>query len=422
TEVDDLNIWGQYSTDTGTSWKPMSIMEGDGSVYTATGGSYPTSLTWQSFDDLGYTNLGGVLFRMFAADNDTSGAADSSTFNVINYVGDYSGDTVVNFADFATLVTAWNDQDTYHDIGPATGSVPNLQPDYDGLINFEDLAVYAMMWTWSDAGSGASTAAAQIDHTLGRPLVALGDAPAQSDTGRQHPVILNQPEPEDLWAPDNGMLEVALDARNVVSLTSAGIVLRYDTEHLEFIEVVPGSFLGRTTGDRQSQLFMKRVKGELGLIELMFGRIQTESPEASGNGRLATVRFRKLSRENSAVRVSYDLKNRRAETVTAGTYETSVAAIRVPKDFELLQNYPNPFNGETMIRFQLPAQERVQLYVYNIRGQRVATIIDEQMDAGYHRITWNGRNDDGRKVGSGVYIYLIQAGPHRQSKKLTYVK
>ncbi len=133
-------------------------------------------------------------------------------------------------------------------------------------------------------------------------------------------------------------------------------------------------------------------------------------------------RFEKLSQENSAVRVSYDLKNRRAETVTSGTYETTVSAIRVPRDFALLQNYPNPFNGETMIRFQLPASERVKLYVYNIRGQRVATIIDEQMEAGYHRISWNGRNDNGRQVGSGVYIYLLQAGRHHQSKKLTYMK
>ena len=120
--------------------------------------------------------------------------------------------------------------------------------------------------------------------------------------------------------------------------------------------------------------------------------------------------------------MSYDLKNRRAETVTSGTYETTVSAIRVPRDFALLQNYPNPFNGETMIRFQLPASERVKLYVYNIRGQRVATIIDEQMEAGYHRISWNGRNDNGRQVGSGVYIYLLQAGRHHQSKKLTYMK
>jgi len=59
------------------------------------------------------------------------------------------------------------------------------------------------------------------------------------------------------------------------------------------------------------------------------------------------------------------------------------------------------------------------MYVLNIRGQRVATLIDEQMDPGYYKVTWLGRNDDGRQVASGIYIYLIQAWHHRQSKKMT---
>ncbi|MFC1545726.1 T9SS type A sorting domain-containing protein [Gemmatimonadota bacterium] len=154
----------------------------------------------------------------------------------------------------------------------------------------------------------------------------------------------------------------------------------------------------------------------------MLGRIDPADPEVSGNGLLAALQFKKLSREDSSVRVAYELWDRNAEMISQAVYEADVSLLRVPEDFELLQNYPNPFNGETMIRFKLPTEQRVQLYVYNIRGQRVATIIDEQMEAGYHRVTWTGKNDDGRQVGSGVYIYLIQAGQHHKSKKLTYIK
>jgi len=57
-----------------------------------------------------------------------------------------------------------------------------------------------------------------------------------------------------------------------------------------------------------------------------------------------------------------------------------------------------------------------------VRGQRVATLVDEEYEAGYHLVRWNGRSDDGRQVASGIYIYLLQAGPHRASKKLTFIK
>jgi len=122
------------------------------------------------------------------------------------------------------------------------------------------------------------------------------------------------------------------------------------------------------------------------------------------------------------VTVAYELWDSQAELLTQAQYTTEVHALRIPGEFALLQNYPNPFNGETIIRFQLPKAARVQMYVFNIRGQRVATLIDEQMDPGYHKVTWNGRNDDNRLVASGIYIYLIQADRNRASQKLTIIK
>ncbi|MBN2460819.1 MAG: C10 family peptidase, partial [Candidatus Cloacimonetes bacterium] len=71
----------------------------------------------------------------------------------------------------------------------------------------------------------------------------------------------------------------------------------------------------------------------------------------------------------------------------------------------LLGNYPNPFNPETTIRFTLAENSRVILVVYNCKGQKVRTLIDGQRDSGSHSINWNGRDDSGRKVSSGVYLY-----------------
>ncbi|GAB4335361.1 MAG: hypothetical protein Kow0037_15200 [Calditrichia bacterium] len=94
----------------------------------------------------------------------------------------------------------------------------------------------------------------------------------------------------------------------------------------------------------------------------------------------------------------------------------------VPLQFQLHQNYPNPFNPETRIRFDLPTEERVQLEIYNVLGQRVKTLVSGRVSAGYHEVVWNGRNQQGRPVGSGIYVYRIQAGDHHAVKKMVFLK
>lgn len=81
-----------------------------------------------------------------------------------------------------------------------------------------------------------------------------------------------------------------------------------------------------------------------------------------------------------------------------------------PASFELAQNFPNPFNPATTIRFGLPRAERVTLRIYNLLGEEVATLLESEPHApGYHTAIWNGRNHSGEQVGSGVYVYKLQA-------------
>jgi len=76
----------------------------------------------------------------------------------------------------------------------------------------------------------------------------------------------------------------------------------------------------------------------------------------------------------------------------------------LPTVTELTGNYPNPFNPSTNIKFSLKADSKVQLHIYNIKGQKVKTLINEDMEAGYHTVVWNGRDDNGKSVSSGVYF------------------
>ncbi len=74
---------------------------------------------------------------------------------------------------------------------------------------------------------------------------------------------------------------------------------------------------------------------------------------------------------------------------------------------QLLQNYPNPFNPETSIEFELKQESRVKLHIYNVRGQRVRTIVDDRLEAGRHTLLWRGDDEVGSDVASGVYLYRL---------------
>ena len=89
----------------------------------------------------------------------------------------------------------------------------------------------------------------------------------------------------------------------------------------------------------------------------------------------------------------------------------------LPADFNLQQNYPNPFNPATQIRFELPGSVEVRLEVYNLMGQRVATLVNGTMSAGTHAATF-----DGTSLASGVYLYRLQAGTTVLTRKMMLVK
>lgn len=96
--------------------------------------------------------------------------------------------------------------------------------------------------------------------------------------------------------------------------------------------------------------------------------------------------------------------------------------VNSPKDFELSQNYPNPFNPETRIKYQLPNAERVVIKIYDVLGREVRTLVDDQREAGYHEVLWDGRDNFGIKVSSGIFYYRIIAGEFHQTKKMLLLK
>jgi len=94
----------------------------------------------------------------------------------------------------------------------------------------------------------------------------------------------------------------------------------------------------------------------------------------------------------------------------------------LPENFALLQNHPNPFNPETEINFQIPEQAHVTLKIYSMTGAEVRTLVNDNRQAGMHSITWDGLDNSGNRVSSGVYIYRIDAGRFSATRKMVMLK
>jgi hypothetical protein len=94
----------------------------------------------------------------------------------------------------------------------------------------------------------------------------------------------------------------------------------------------------------------------------------------------------------------------------------------VPSSFFITQNAPNPFNPATTIRFHLPVPGDTELAVYNLNGQRIRTLVSGHQVGGDHEAVWQGNDDAGRLMPSGVYVARLRAGQYTDSQKLTLVK
>jgi hypothetical protein len=168
---------------------------------------------------------------------------------------------------------------------------------------------------------------------------------------------------------------------------------------------------------------------------------------ANGKGAIAYLRFqvsdptmsefsiRSTTMDNPSHRltlVSHDFSSGHPEIVWEEpefNYTVNLAGANpaLPTSYSLVQNYPNPFNAGTVISFNVPQNSNsdltnVKLVVYNVLGQSVRTLVDEERYAGVHQVSWDGTNDRGDAVSSGVYFYRMQAGKFTDTKKMTLLK
>ncbi|TFG94028.1 MAG: DUF11 domain-containing protein, partial [Calditrichales bacterium] len=136
---------------------------------------------------------------------------------------------------------------------------------------------------------------------------------------------------------------------------------------------------------------------------------------------LASVKDRRVFDPDTLNNVALDNDTRvlaYVDTSATGLPGEETTPAGIPRNFALEQNYPNPFNPETDIRFQLPVAGEVRITLYNMRGQEMRILTDQRYDAGYHQVRWNGKDANGIRAASGVYIYRMQTKGFVAHRKL----
>ena len=209
---------------------------------------------------------------------------------------------------------------------------------------------------------------------------------------------------------------VAVNLEEYVDLKGYGFSLSFDSQDLEFV----GTRVGDDNILGESEFAQPRVLSQdNGVVTIAaFGEGASE-----GDLDLSLV-FRSL-REIEATFIEVTDGQLRDGNFGLNAIRTPVS-VRIetrPEVYALSDNYPNPFNPETTIKYELPAAGDVRLEVYNMLGQVVTTLVDKQQAAGRYVFLWQGTNDNGNSVGSGIYFYRIQVGSEFQSvRKMLLLK
>ena len=283
-------------------------------------------------------------------------------------LGDSNNDWIIDFKDYAAFISNYPGED----IAPTSGSMPYLFPAFDGESNSQDLAKMEEMWQWSFEQNGRSTP----DY-----LTAQGNAPDFKILNDKLTITLPENAVSSQVYFEYSADDYTIDL-NSLSFTDYSLINANDinqgTLHLELSNLNPGNSRDLMTLDFDNKSF---------LVEQL--KVYFSSFDA--NNQLLSEGFEFLS--------------------------------TAPSNYRLAQSYPNPFNlPGTTIEFDLPTAQFLSIVIVDIRGRIVRKLIDNQESFGYQSIVWDGKNDNGDVVSSGVYFYQIRTSNFTEAGKLVFLR
>jgi hypothetical protein len=147
-------------------------------------------------------------------------------------------------------------------------------------------------------------------------------------------------------------------------------------------------------------------------IDFMIGQVLPGNNQYNFNGVLDDIRIYNYALSYLSIQDLYDFS----------TGLKDPKEIKMPQDYSLSQNYPNPFNSQTIISYQIKNTGKVRLEIYDALGTRIRSLLNEIRNRGYYSQTWDGKDNRGKSVSSGVYFYRLNAGDFIETKKMILLR
>jgi hypothetical protein len=312
----------------------------------------------------------------FAINNilDWAGSAtDEKITTFTTYLlGDYNKDFSVDVIDLSNFVSAWNSEDYSYELGPVTGTVPHLIPSRNEIYDLRDVMAFTRMWHYSHQ---TSVAKIFVYDPLGSELNIYQEG---------HRLVVDLPE----------------------KTRAAHLSVNYPRESKT---ITPPAEIN--SSEIIQLAYHPEEQGQL-IVEKAFLK--------KDGVKNASFNIASLNRENAIIEINYVAYDDSNRVIGRGTKILDIIAI--PDEFALHQNYPNPFNPTTMINYDMPENGKIKMVIYDLMGREVTTLINNEQNAGYHNILWNGLNQGGRAVSAGIYFCRLSGNNYNQTIKMLLLK
>tara|TARA_B100000963_G_scaffold27406_1_gene20408 strand:+ start:2275 stop:4854 length:2580 start_codon:yes stop_codon:yes gene_type:complete len=287
-------------------------------------------------------------------------------------IGDHDGDWDIDFVDYAYFISNYPGID----IAPVTGSAPYFFPNFDGISDDKDLNMFESQWNWSLA----------------------------QQTIRDEPNYTEQSGPGE---------------RPSLNLVNEQLVVRFDPDASTsqfYLKYSPDEYaINYLSSNLNNYIILNGNDADRGIIQM-------EVADYSFNRSTPieiTFSFENNTDSYDFLEYNFSTYNKTNQIVAEG-YDYLQTA---PSNYRLAQSYPNPFtSGGTTIEFDLPVTDTVTMFILDIRGRKVRTLINKEQLFGYQSVMWDAKNDDGEMVSSGVYFYQIKSRNFNEVGKLVFVK
>jgi hypothetical protein len=326
---------------------------------------FPSSFA--SLDTVTITLQASSISNIYDYGLDGDGDGEPGDDYIVQYtsamLADYDNSDTLDVVDLAQFVQALEEDNYYYELGPISGEIPHFISSLDSTFDIEDVMAFVMMWNWYYT-------------TIGGQFLTF------ENSGVSLPI---ETYPDSL----------------IVTIPEGTVAYQV------FVQHYPGN-VQFSAPEQKSDLQMVSTseEGIFSLAAATWGNRVSIPLDISGKKARIAV---------TLVAVGYD-----NEILAQSTQRLTIE--NIPEQFALYQNYPNPFNPTTVIEYELPVEAHVNLVIYDVLGRKIRTLVSGMQPAGYAEVRWNGTDDWGNKVGTGIYFYRIETGIFSKTHKMVFLK